>query len=54
MGREKSSGVSNTGLARLGNKSDLDGEVQKGIPTESEISSWCRSFSWGDCKVAIN
>lgn len=52
MGRERS-GVSNISLARPGNKLDLGGEGQKGIPNESEISSWGRSFSWGDCKVAI-
>lgn len=54
MGREKGTGVSNITLARYGNKSDLGGEGQKGIPNESEISSWGKSFSWGDCKVAIN
>lgn len=52
MGRERSS-VSNISLARPGNQLDLGGEGQKGIPNESEISCWGRSFSWGDCKVAI-
>lgn len=53
VGREKGAGVSNISLARRGNKLDLGGEGQKGIPDESEISSWGKSFSWGDCKVAI-
>lgn len=54
MGREKGAGVSNINLARYGNKLDLGGEGQKGIPHESEISSWGKSFNWGDCKVAIS
>lgn len=54
VGREKGVGVSNISVARRGNKLDLGGEGQKGIPEESEISSWGKSFSWGDRKVAIN